>query len=96
MIIVKFTSKGLECNQHITVDSFAPNGNSIVRAICEKKCYQEERAFEDSVCAYLSRMLPDGYVVTTHHVAINSSKGVDMTGEYIEELDFQIFIDYAD
>lgn len=96
MIKVKFTSKGLECDQHISLDSFAPNGNAIVRVVCEKKCYQEEWTFEDSICSYLSKLLPDGYIVTTHHVAINNSTGVDTTGKYIEELDFQVFIDYAD
>ena len=82
MIQVKFSSKGLECNQHISVGTFAPNGNAIVRAVCEKKCYQEERAFEDSICSLLSRMLPDGYKVTTHHVALNSSTGTDMSGKF--------------
>ncbi len=96
MIQVKFSSKGLECNQHISVGTFAPNGNAIVRAVCEKKCYQEERAFEDSICSLLSRMLPDGYKVTTHHVALNSSTGVDMSGKYIEQLDFQVFIENED
>lgn len=37
MIQVKFSSKGLECDQHISVGTFAPNGNAIVRAVCEKE-----------------------------------------------------------
>lgn len=92
MIQVKFTSKGLECNQQINIGSFAPNGKTIVSVVCEKKCYQEERAFEDSICSLLSRLLPDDYKVTTHHVAIYSSTGEDMAGKYIEQLDFQVFI----
>lgn len=96
MIKVKFASKGLECNQHISEVSFAPNGNTIVRVVCEKKCYQEVMAFEDSVCRYLSSLLPQGQIVTTHHVTINSSMGEDMSGRYIESIDFQVFIDYVD
>lgn len=65
MIQVKFSSKGLECNQHISVGTFAPNGNAIVRAVCEKNvikrrerlktqfvlCYQE-------CCQTVIRLLP--------------------------------------
>ena len=96
MIQVKFTSKGLECNQHISVGTFAPNGNAIVRVVCEKKCYQEERMFEDSICSLLSNLLPEGYKVTTHHVALFSSTGEDTSGKYIEQLDFQVFIENED
>ena len=96
MIQVKFTSKGLECNQHINVGTFAPNGNAIVRVVCEKKCYQEVRAFEDSICSLLSNLLPEEYKVTTHHVALFSSTGEDTSGKYIEQLDFQVFIENED
>jgi len=34
--------------------------------------------------------------VFTHHVAINSRTGTDLTGKYIESLDFQVFIEDAD
>lgn len=92
MLEIRYTKKGFTSNQKITPMLFGKIGNTIVRVICEVRCYTEIYALEDEICRYMNLSMPDGIEVKTNHVTITQCTGEDERGKYIENLDFQVYI----
>lgn len=92
MIEIRLTKNGYETSHKISKAIFVPNGNAVVRVICEYKCYYSVEELENAICRYMSSLMPDGIEVKTHHVTLSSSTSEDTTGKYVNEIDFQVFI----
>lgn len=92
MIEIRLTKNGYETSHKIGKAIFAPNGNAVVRVICEHKCNYSVEELEDAICRYMSSLMPDDIEVKTHHVTLSSSTSEDTTGKYVNMIDFQVFI----
>lgn len=92
MIQITIDNKGYHIKSHFSESIFRENGAAEVDAICLEKQYYNIFDFENRICQYLTSLLKGNYMVTTHHVTIESCTGSDSNGTYVERAVFQIEI----